>query len=58
VSAAKLLPFAIQRIEQMTEELAISHTNPITKQIEPSEVRLEVEENRRWLKRAAGLVQL
>jgi hypothetical protein len=53
VSAAKLLPFAIQRIEQMTEELVLSHTDPVSKQIEPSEVRLEVEENRRWLKRAA-----
>jgi hypothetical protein len=52
MNAASLLPFAIQRIREMTEELEISHTNPITKQIEPSEVRIEVEENRRWLKQA------
>lgn len=50
----RLLPFAIQRIRQMTEELEISHTDPVSKQIEPSEVRIEVEENRRWLKEAAA----
>jgi hypothetical protein len=36
----------------MTEELALSHTNPVSKEIEPTEVRIEVEENRRWLKQA------
>lgn len=53
MTASDLLPFAIERIEQMTEELAISYTNPASKEIEPTEVRIEVEENRRWLKAAA-----
>lgn len=51
-SCRRLLPFAIQRIRVITEELALSHTNPVSKEIEPSEVRLEVAENRRWLKQA------
>lgn len=50
----RLLPFAMQRIRVMTEELTLSRTNPITKEIEPAEVRKEVEENRRWLKQAAA----
>lgn len=53
MSPADLLPFAIERIEQMTEDLVLSHTDPVSKEIEPSEVRIEVEENRRWLKAAA-----
>ena len=53
MTAADLLPFAIERIEQMTEELVISHTNPSSNEIEPAEIRIEVEENRRWLKAAA-----
>lgn len=52
--ARRLLPFAMQRIRVMTEELTLSHTNPVTKEIEPAEVRIEVEENRRWLKQAAA----
>lgn len=52
--ARRLLPFAMQRIRVMTEELERSHMDPVTKQIEPAEVRLEVEENRRWLKQAAA----
>lgn len=52
----RLLPFALQRIRVMTEELAISHTNPVSKEIEPSEVRKEVEANRRWLKQAEALI--
>lgn len=52
----RLLPFAIQRIRVMTEELAISHTHPVSKEIEPSEVRKEVAENRRWLKQAEALI--
>jgi hypothetical protein len=55
-AARRLLPFAIQRIRVMTEELEISHTNPVSKQIEPADVRIEVEENRRWLKQAAAEV--
>lgn len=51
-SSRRLLPFAIQRIRVITEELALSHTNPVSKEIEPSEVRLEVAENLRWLKQA------
>lgn len=53
MTAADLLPFAIERIEQMTEELELSHMDPVSNQIEPSEIRVEVEENRRWLKAAA-----
>lgn len=52
----RLLPFAIQRIRVCTEELELSHMNPVSKQIEPSEVRLEVEENKRWLKAATALI--
>jgi len=51
-SCCRLLPFAIQRIRVITEELALSHTNPVSKEIEPPEVRPEVAENRRWLKQA------
>lgn len=53
MTASDLLPFAIERIEQMTEELERSHMDPISKRIEPAEVCAEVEENRRWLKAAA-----
>lgn len=55
MTASDLLPFAIERIEQMTEELEASHMDPVSKQIEPSEVRIEVEENRRWLKAAEAV---
>lgn len=50
----RLLPFAMQRIRVMTEELERSHMDPISNRIEPAEIRIEVEENRRWLKQAAA----
>jgi hypothetical protein len=57
MSAKSLLPFAIERIRQMTEELEISHTDPVSGEIEPAAVGREVQENKRWLKQAATAVK-
>lgn len=52
MTARSLLPFAIKAIRVATEELEASFMDPRTGKIEPSDIREEVEANRRWIRKA------